>query len=98
MISLVGVLTIYDDFKSGKGETNVPVRTLLVSEGHRSRERIPGTLALWRPWTQQEQHIACTSGSSIQRHQLLIRGDAANQLLMDRNVYVRHVRPLGGTC
>lgn len=27
-------------------ETNIPVRTLLVSEGHRSRARIPGTLAL----------------------------------------------------
>lgn len=34
-------------------ETILPVRTLLVSEGHRSRARIPGTLALWSPWRQQ---------------------------------------------
>lgn len=27
-------------------EVNVPVRTLLVSEGHKSRDKIPGTLAL----------------------------------------------------
>lgn len=38
-------------------QTHSPVSTLLVSEGHRSRARIPGTLALCRPWEQRETDV-----------------------------------------